>query len=239
MKPVVGIFSFTGCSGCQLEVFHQEDIILELLSKVKITYFPLIQETNEMQNIDIAIVEGSISTPIQADAVKRIRQASKFVVALGACAVQGGINNLRNPLEKKGVARYVYSGCFVPCQNSSGVGEHISVDYFLRGCPPVKGEFDACLKSLLLGVKPFVYDQPVCTECRVKENNCILTSGGLCLGPVTYGGCGAVCPQNNLPCDGCRGRTPDANISALSEAAGLNKLPKKDIDRLFEVFNTK
>ena len=57
---------------------------------------------------------------------------------------------------------------------------------------------------------------PVCTECRMLENNCLLVERGeLCCGPITAAGCEARCPDLRVPCVGCRGPVADANAPSL------------------------
>jgi sulfhydrogenase subunit delta len=239
MKPTIGIFSFSSCSGCQLEIIHQEDILLDLMSKVRVVYFPMLQERNELAKIDVAVVEGSISTEKHIEAIKKIRELSSYVVAIGACATHGGINSIRNPLDMKSVDRYVYGKeSPVPSVSSHGIDKYVKVDYYLRGCPPVKEEFTRVLKSLLLQSRPFVYNQPVCSECRIRENLCLLQHGSICLGPITYGGCGALCPTNNLGCDGCRGQFEDGNRKALADCLEANGIGKKQMEELVAMFNT-
>jgi sulfhydrogenase subunit delta len=240
MKPTLGVFSFTSCSGCQLEIIaHQEDIFLDLVKKVRILHFPIVQQKSDYDELDIAIVEGSISTRKQAEQVQKIREKAKLVIALGACATHGGVNSIRNTANDKSVERKVYGKqCPLPSIKAVGIDKYITVDYYLRGCPPVKEEFTRVFKELLLGLKPFVYNQPVCTECLIKENGCLLKKGELCLGPITVGGCGAICPSNNLVCDGCRGPTEDANLDALQEAMECGGISKSELKRLVSIYNT-
>ncbi|MFH0977770.1 MAG: NADH:ubiquinone oxidoreductase [Candidatus Woesearchaeota archaeon] len=239
MKPVVGFFSFTGCSGCTLEVIHQEGIFLDLMDKMKIVHFPLVQGKNALCDLDIAVVEGSISTKEQQEKLLLIRQKSKFLIALGACSGIGGVNAIRNTLNEKQVEKLVYSGKNKwKSTRLEPIGKFVPVDYYVRGCPPVKEDFDCALKQLLLRSKPFVYNQPVCSECRIKENPCLLSQGRLCLGPITFGGCDAICPSNKLPCDGCRGKTEDANFNALKQVLEDNGFSKQDIKKLASLFNS-
>ena len=96
----------------------------------------------------------------------------------------------------------------------SAIGKHVKVDFEIKGCPIDNREFVTILKQLLLGVKPYQREWPVCVECKENENPCLLDEGRICLGPVTYAGCDAVCPGNALYCVGCRGIMHDSNIKA-------------------------
>jgi sulfhydrogenase subunit delta len=96
--------------------------------------------------------------------------------------------------------------------------EVVPVDLAVTGCPIEKHEILAAVAHLLNGDPPPAPATPVCAECRMRENNCLLVETGTpCLGPVTAGGCHARCPDLGIPCVGCRGPAPDSNIpSALA-----------------------
>jgi coenzyme F420-reducing hydrogenase gamma subunit len=103
----------------------------------------------------------------------------------------------------------------------------LPVDAVITGCPPEKEELLRLLAGLIRGALPVEIDYPVCTECRMRENLCLLTErDALCLGPLTLGGCGARCPSMSVPCEGCRGPVPEAN---LKEA--LDLYAQKGFDR--------
>jgi coenzyme F420-reducing hydrogenase gamma subunit len=91
--------------------------------------------------------------------------------------------------------------------------EEVKVDLNITGCPVEKSQVVAAISSLLLGDPPLYPVYPVCTECRVRENNCLLIEQGkFCCGSLTTAGCVALCPSLNVPCVGCRGPAEDANV---------------------------
>jgi coenzyme F420-reducing hydrogenase gamma subunit len=95
--------------------------------------------------------------------------------------------------------------------------EVVSVNVKVSGCPIEKHEFLACVASLLNGDLPILPEHPVCMECRLRENRCLLIHDGLCcLGPITLGGCHARCPSLGVACAGCRGPARDANLDAAA-----------------------
>lgn len=214
-KPKLGVFSFSCCSGCQIAVLNQEDILVELMQKFQILNFHLIQKKSEDGPFDIAVVEGSITHTEQIDMLRSIREKSALLIAMGACATEGGIHSIKNfresiPLTKEEAKNPRYRS-FI---RSDPLDKYVKVDLQLRGCPITKEEFAYTMKQLLLGKMPEQWDYPVCSECRERENECFLNRSILCMGPVTLGGCRAVCTSNGVACEGCRGPTGDANYHA-------------------------
>jgi len=113
----------------------------------------------------------------------------------------------------------------------------VKVDYRVYGCPIDKGEFLEVIASLLIGKKPNIPDYPVCVECKLKENECLILNGMWCLGPITRAGCGAICPSNGNSCEGCRGFLPEANIASLIEELTERGFSPEEIRAKMELFN--
>jgi coenzyme F420-reducing hydrogenase gamma subunit len=217
-KPKIAVFSFTCCSGCQLQLLNIDEAILDLLRFIDIAHFRMIQDDNLRGPFDVAFVEGSISTPREAEMVAKIRESSKFLVALGTCACWGNIQAIRNYRNLEDFENTVYGGqLHLPLTKASGIDEYIKVDYYLRGCPINEKEFLHVIKEILVGKIPKEPNYSVCVECKLKENICVIKEGKVCVGPITYAGCDAICPTNRLPCDGCRGPLNDANVGAEIE----------------------
>ncbi len=224
-KPRVGIFGMTSCYGCQLEIINLEENILRLLDHVDVTYWRLALETPaDPTNLDIAIVEGSASNQEEIEELKEIRENAKIVITIGACASHGGVQGMRNLMENDRVRSAAYSDLSgVRSTPVKAVHEVIKVDYAIRGCPINKDEFSSAILHLLAGIQPPAWNMPVCNECKIKGNECFFErtkplphfQSNVCLGPITEAGCGARCPSNGMPCDGCRGWTTDAHISQL------------------------
>ena len=96
VKPRLGVFKFASCDGCQLSLLAAEDQLLGVADTVEIAYF--LEATSRIQPgpYDIALIEGSITTPHDAERIKQIREDTNFLVTIGACATSGGIQALRN-----------------------------------------------------------------------------------------------------------------------------------------------
>jgi coenzyme F420-reducing hydrogenase gamma subunit len=96
---------------------------------------------------------------------------------------------------------------------AAGIGEHIQVDYYMRGCPIIKDEFVDFVENYLKGTVIEPFSGSVCNQCPRRGKNCFLKEHSGCLGALTHGGCGAFCTSNNIPCMMCRGPTDKANIA--------------------------
>ncbi len=229
MKPKVAFFDFASCEGCQLALLNCEDLLLDLLAEVELVEFrEAISE--KAARYDIAFIEGSIHREEDMERLKDIRARSKYLVALGACACNGNVQARSNFLAPAENFKAVYGEEARNRVQVDGdywhlwahtrvraVHEVVPVDFMLRGCPMVPAEFLKLVTALLNGHAPDFPPNAVCVECKKNENLCVFEKGGTCMGPITYGGCDAVCINGGHVCDGCRGLLPDANIRAHIE----------------------
>ena len=95
-KPRLGVFKFASCDGCQLSLLDCEDELLAVADRVEIAYFLEATRRRLEGEFDVALVEGSVSTPDQEEKIRDVRRRSRFLITLGACASDGGIQGLRN-----------------------------------------------------------------------------------------------------------------------------------------------
>jgi coenzyme F420-reducing hydrogenase gamma subunit len=95
-RPRLGVFKFASCDGCQLSLLDCEDQLLAVADRVEIAYFLEATRRPLEGEFDVALVEGSVSTPDQENEIRDIRRRSRFLIMLGACASHGGIQGLRN-----------------------------------------------------------------------------------------------------------------------------------------------
>ncbi|MFO7928649.1 MAG: hypothetical protein R6U35_03170, partial [Candidatus Humimicrobiaceae bacterium] len=140
-KPKVGVFGFTGCGGCQLEILNLEDQLLDLVGAVDIVHFrEAITEYSD--DYDIALVEGSVTTKHGVERIEKIGEIAKIVVAIGACACTGGLNCLKNlyGLEKAKELVYADKKDWIDSIEVKPIDAYVKVDYMARGCPPNRFE---------------------------------------------------------------------------------------------------
>jgi coenzyme F420-reducing hydrogenase gamma subunit len=219
MTPRVAVFKMASCDGCQLQLLDAEEALLELAGAVEIVNFAEASSHIEPGPYDVTLVEGSVSTPEQVGQVEEIREASRFLITIGACATAGGIQALRNGSDPAEHIRYVYpTPEYVDTlADSTPISEHVKVDLELTGCPIDRGQLLAALAWLLHGSVPRPPMTPVCIECKRRGYVCVLVAHGEpCLGPVTRTGCGALCPGMGRGCYGCFGPSQPPNTEALA-----------------------
>jgi len=238
-KVKVGFFSLTCCEGCELAVLNLEEKLLKAFDYLEIVESRLLMEKIKPAavKLDIAFVEGSVITKHDLDKLHYIREKTDFLVALGACAAIAGINGIRNALPE-GIQERMRQKAITPVKEKAyPLSAFVKVDYILNGCSVNELEFLDFLNKVLHGVIPRLEEVPVCFECKLKGNTCLLLKGIPCLGPVTYAGCDALCPSQNAQCIGCRGFTKDANFDSLDNLFKELAQSKKERFNLFTYFN--
>jgi len=206
MLPKAAVFALSSCEGCSLIMLELEDNLLDVLGQVEFVNFrEAIDERRD--DYDVAFIDGAVTREHEIAELKDIRKRAKVLVAMGACAVQGGLYALKNFHDPVKTVEYVYGdkAKFFDTLPVRPLSHYVKVDYNLYGCPIDKKEFVEVFTSILLGKRPNIPNYPICNECRMSENICVFDRGMTCMGPITRAGCGAICPAHNIGCCGCRG----------------------------------
>ena len=248
MKPKVAFFDFASCEGCQLAILNCEDILLDILELVDIVEF---REaiSDKANRYDVSFIEGSIHREEDIERIKDIRARSTYLVALGACAVNGNVqarSNFVAPAENYKVVygeearnRVQVDEEYWPLWSHTrvrGVDQVVKVDFYLRGCPIVPAEFLHLVQSLLQGTAPDFPSVAVCTECKANENECVYAQGETCMGPISWGGCNSICVNMGYVCDGCRGTLPYANLKAHRAVMKDHGISDEAIESRYRLF---
>jgi sulfhydrogenase subunit delta len=239
--PSLAVWKFASCDGCQLSLLDCEDELLALTQSVQIAHF--LEATSSIVDgpYDVSLVEGSITTETDRQRIHRVREQSRTLVTIGACATAGGIQALRNLADMDEFRHIVYArpDYVEALQTSTAISSHVAVDYELRGCPIDRRQLLELLGALLAGRRPAVAAHSVCQECKLRGTSCVLVAQGTpCLGPVTQAGCGAICPAYSRGCYGCFGPMPGANTAALEPALRASGMTDTDLERFYRTFNT-
>jgi coenzyme F420-reducing hydrogenase gamma subunit len=240
-KPRLGVFKFASCDGCQLSLLDCEDELLAVAGAIEIAYFLEATRRPLEGNFDLSLVEGSISSPEHLQRIKDIRQRSRRLVTIGACATAGGIQALRNFGNVQEFLQAVYArpDYIQTLDRSTPIAEHVPVDFELRGCPINKHQLLEVISAFLVGRRPNVPNHAVCVECKRAGIVCVMVAQGIpCLGPVTHAGCGAICPGYDRGCYGCYGPAKLPNVESLSRQFLSTGVAPEAIDRLLHTFNT-
>ena len=239
-KAKLAVWKFASCDGCQLTLLDCEDELLAVAGQVDIAYFPEASRSTVRGPYDLSLVEGSITTPQDAERIQRVRRQSRFLVTIGACATSGGIQALRNFQNVEQYLSIVYASpeYISTLDRSTPIAEHVKVDFELRGCPINKKQLLEVLTAFLYGRKPNVPPHSVCIECKLRGTVCVMVAHGTpCMGPVTQAGCGAICPSYNRGCYGCFGPMESPNTASLTQQWQKLGVKPREVLQIYRSFN--
>ena len=239
-KPTLAVWKFASCDGCQLTLLDLEDELLAITGEVDISDFREATSAVVDGPYDVSLVEGSITTPHDAERIQEIRRQSGALITIGACATSGGIQALRNFADVSEFTRIVYASpeYISTLETSTPIADHVQVDFELRGCPIDKHQLVELVTATLVGRKPRISTTSVCTECKKRGVTCVMVAHGTpCLGPVTQAGCKALCPAYNRGCFGCFGPMESPNTASLVPLLKRLGRSDTDVERLFSTFN--
>ncbi|MGE0108282.1 MAG: oxidoreductase [Bdellovibrionales bacterium] len=239
-KPKIAVWKFASCDGCQLSLISLEDDLLEVVGAVEIAYF--LEATSAVIEgpYDISLVEGSITTEHDAKRIRKIRDQSKTLITIGACATAGGIQGLKNFANVNEYINAVYARpeYISTLKTSTPIHEHVPVDFELRGCPINKDQLLELINATLNGRVPNVPRHSQCFECKKHGTVCVMVAKGIpCLGPVTQAGCGNLCPSTNRGCYGCFGPSELSNGMSLAKQLEKLGMSKREIKDFFRSYN--
>ncbi len=240
-KPKLAVWKFASCDGCQLSLLDCEDELLTVAGEVELAMFLEASSARVEGPYDLSLVEGSITTPHDAERIRAVREQSRALVTIGACATAGGIQALRNFQDVEEFTRAVYAHpeYIRTLARSTPIADHVKVDFELRGCPIDKGQLLEVLSAFLHRRKPRIPTFSVCVECKRRGIVCVTVARGEpCLGPVTHAGCGAICPAFDRGCYGCFGPAASTNTPSLADHWKKHLgVPDDELGRAFLSFN--
>jgi NAD-reducing hydrogenase small subunit len=165
-KVKIGTCWLDGCSGCHMSLLDIDEGIVAVLKKADIVFGPLVDAQEWPEGVDVAVIEGAVSSQDDLKLAQTARARSKYVIALGDCAVTGNVPSMRNgiPTRKLLERIYVEGATATPGVPTDGVPgllkqagplhETIAVDLHVPGCPPKPNAILMVLSELLEGRKP-------------------------------------------------------------------------------------
>lgn len=242
-RPKIAVHKFSSCDGCQLALINDAVSLLELSTLVDVVHFAEAGPLDEFAEVDLAIIEGSVNTHHDVHRIEMIREKSKYVLAIGACAITGGAQGLRNYQDDKGLLAWQH-GVYKEetdviikedLSTAKPIREYVPVDFEIPGCPISTPQILHAVRSILFGVEPEKNVDPVCVSCKHAGVTCVMVAKGEpCLGPVVANGCDAICPKLGRGCYGCYGASKYANMNAMKDK--LRELGLSE-DQIFNKFN--
>lgn len=245
------VLQLSGCSGCEMALLNAEEWIQEF----DLAYMALVMSAYHVPKVEVLLVTGGVRTEEDLYRLRRAVRRAEEVIAVGTCAISGGIANLGDRPEVREVflarEKRIHLPHLLPkCRPIDTV---VKVDRYLPGCPPTPELYMALLRK----ASDFKAATSVCQECGRKKPKdkrpaqllgfqqgevlpdvCLVNQGYLCIGTSTRGGCRALCTIPGYPCVGCRGPS-NAFIEKESEAwftsvhrvfAHMTDIPKEEID---------
>lgn len=165
-KATLATIWLDGCSGCHMSLLDMDERLVELSPQFELVYSPLVDAKVYPRNVDVAIVEGSVSTDEDEHKLQMVRSRSRILVSLGDCAVTGNVPAMRNAFPVDAVLHRAYvenadlqqqvptDRLPVLLQRVRPVHEVVTVDVFVPGCPPSADTIYVVLKELLAGRVP-------------------------------------------------------------------------------------
>jgi NAD-reducing hydrogenase small subunit len=166
MKKRLATVWLDGCSGCHMSLLDLDENLLAVAAKADVVYSPLVDAHEFPERVDIALVEGAISSQDDLKKVREIRSRTRVLVALGDCAVTSNVPSMRNSVPAFTLINSIYDDSVdaahqapssdVPAllPQARPLHDFVEVDYHLPGCPPPAGTILAVVSDLLDGRKP-------------------------------------------------------------------------------------
>ncbi len=158
-----------GCAGCHMSLIDLDERILNILEKIELIFSPITDFKNyAFEETDLGIIEGAVGNEEQVEIVRHLRRKSQIILALGDCAVFGGINSLRNATRVTDLMNCSYinwsdaANPLLPIHpelpkllpNILPIQAFISVDCFIPGCPPSPQTIEFGLNEIISGRLP-------------------------------------------------------------------------------------
>jgi NAD-reducing hydrogenase small subunit len=165
-KPTLATVWLDGCSGCHMSLLDLDETLLDLADRIDLVYSPLVDHKVFPEQVDVTLVEGSVSSEDDLKKIQHVREHTGILVALGDCAVTGNVPSLRNTVGGEAVLQraYLEHALLNPQIPVVGVPSllpvvrpvHavVRVDVYVPGCPPSSATIGYVLGELLAGRIP-------------------------------------------------------------------------------------
>jgi F420-non-reducing hydrogenase small subunit len=237
------VLQLSGCAGCEVSLLNAE----EWVDRYKLVYMPLVISAYDVPEVDVLLVSGGVRTDEDLYNLRRAVRCAHQVVAVGTCAISGGVANLGDRDEVRALFLAQAERRHLPhlLPKVRPVDSVVTVDRYLPGCPPTPELFMA----VLFQPPDFKASKTVCQECGRKKlkdmrpahllgfqqgevlpDICLINQGYLCVGSSTRGGCRAPCTRAGHPCVGCRGPSDAFIEKESSKWFAMTDVPPAEIE---------
>jgi NAD-reducing hydrogenase small subunit len=165
-KLKIGTCWLDGCSGCHMSLLDLDEGIVAVLKKADIVFGPLVDAQEWPEDVDVAVVEGAVSSQDDLKLIQTIRARSRVLVALGDCAVTGNVPAMRNGIPTRKLLERIYvegadesagvptDGVPALLRQAEPLHQQVAVDVHVPGCPPRPNAILMVLSELLEGRQP-------------------------------------------------------------------------------------
>lgn len=167
-KVTVASDWLTGCAGCHMSFLDMDERLVNLIQVATLTATPITDFKHPApEGVDVGILEGAVNNSATEEVAKRMRERCKILIALGDCAVFGGIPTMRNRACRFEALRRAYvesestvegqvpdDPALAVMQDCRPLDQVVDVDIYLPGCPPPADAIFHVLTSLVEGKKP-------------------------------------------------------------------------------------
>lgn len=168
-KIRIATTSLAGCFGCHMSFLDIDERLTELADAVEFNRSP-INDIKQCTACDIGLIEGGVCNADNVHVLREFRDQCKMLVAVGACAINGGLPAMRNEVPLKECLTEAYidgigiENPVIPndpelpllLNKVHPIHEIVNVDYFLPGCPPSADVFWAFLSDVIAGREPIL-----------------------------------------------------------------------------------
>ncbi|MEM3948509.1 MAG: 4Fe-4S binding protein [Zestosphaera sp.] len=142
MSVKLAVVPLSSCDGCQYNLVDESFLSFLERNRVEIAHWPLVGVRGDVQSFDVALIEGSVISDRDLELLAEARRKSKILVAVGACALLGGVQAGVSEVDRHPRLRL---------STSKPVGHYVKIDYYVRGCPVSANEVVSLLEGLLGG----------------------------------------------------------------------------------------
>jgi NAD-reducing hydrogenase small subunit len=165
-KAKIATLWLDGCAGCHMSVLDIDEAIALVAERADVVYGPLVDAQEFPDDVDVAIVEGAVSSRDDLEKIRKVRTHSRFVIALGDCATTSNVPAMRNSIPVKQILERVYvegadvnpgvptEGVPMLLKHAVPLQDVIKVDLHVPGCPPPASAILFVLSELLDGRTP-------------------------------------------------------------------------------------